>query len=288
MYRRELGYWDLQQHGISPHHESVSEAIRSLEGQQLVGAAFDELARKQNEFVEAEQRGHAIKQLSAQTHVPTSHLHTIDRQDRSALGLGNESAGGGRGVHAALIRAHVGTASRAASEAVSRDLEDMRSASSRASSLRTAQSNRVLGAAPGAAAPEDTPLAGLTEAPAPSRARPGAGVMVVTGEESRPTLVHSEGAESRDASVDPSTLPALPREMLVRLLSGSDRDFIDQAHQQALERGYLDMGTALFRVSPEEVEAAVRDARLSLGHVRGRMTDPHEMLAEGELIMVVL
>ena len=46
MYRPELGYWDLVTRGITPHHEDISDALRSLEGQAVVGAAFDELAKK--------------------------------------------------------------------------------------------------------------------------------------------------------------------------------------------------------------------------------------------------
>ena len=51
MYRRELNYWDLQQRGIGDvDRYPVSEAIASIEGQQILGSAFDELAKRQQEF----------------------------------------------------------------------------------------------------------------------------------------------------------------------------------------------------------------------------------------------
>ena len=88
MYRRELNYWDLQQRGIGDvERYPVSEALASIEGQQLLGSAFDELAKRQQEFIAAEERGRAIRKLSAETHAPINHLHHIDRTDRSVLGL---------------------------------------------------------------------------------------------------------------------------------------------------------------------------------------------------------
>ena len=88
MYRRELNYWDLQQRGIGDvERYPVSEALASIEGQQLLGSAFDELAKRQQEFIAAEQRGIALRKLSAQTHMPINHLHHIDKTDRTVLGL---------------------------------------------------------------------------------------------------------------------------------------------------------------------------------------------------------
>ena len=88
MYRRELNYWDLQQRGIGDvERYPVSEALASIEGQQILGSAFDELAKRQQEFIAAEERGRAIRKLSAETHAPINHLHHIDRTDRSVLGL---------------------------------------------------------------------------------------------------------------------------------------------------------------------------------------------------------
>ena len=88
MYRRELNYWDLQQRGIGDvERYPVSEALASIEGQQILGSAFDELAKRQQEFIAAEERGRAIRKLSAETHAPINHLHHIDRTDRTILGL---------------------------------------------------------------------------------------------------------------------------------------------------------------------------------------------------------
>ena len=88
MYRRELNYWDLQQRGIGDvDRYPVSEALASIEGQQILGSAFDELAKRQQEFIAAEEQGRAIRKLSAETHVPINHLHHIDRMDRTILGL---------------------------------------------------------------------------------------------------------------------------------------------------------------------------------------------------------
>ena len=100
MYRRELGYWDLQQRGITPHYEPYSEALRSIQGQNLVGAAFDELARKQNEFKEAEARGMELERLSKSTHIPTAHLRRLHGtnptlfDDGSDRGPGPDGGGG--------------------------------------------------------------------------------------------------------------------------------------------------------------------------------------------------
>ena len=69
MYRRELNYWDLQQRGIgNVERYPVSEALASIEGLQILGTAFDELAKRQQEFVTAEERGRAIRKLNAETH----------------------------------------------------------------------------------------------------------------------------------------------------------------------------------------------------------------------------
>ena len=88
MYRRELNYWDLQQRGIGPVEQyPVSQALASIEGQQLIGSAFDELAKRQQTFLAAEERGLALRKLSAQTHIPVQKLHHIDRTDRTLLGL---------------------------------------------------------------------------------------------------------------------------------------------------------------------------------------------------------
>ena len=88
IYRRELNYWDLQQRGIGDvDRYPVSEALASIEGQQLLGSAFDELAKRQQEFIAAEERGRAIRKFSAETHAPINHLHHIDRTDRTILGL---------------------------------------------------------------------------------------------------------------------------------------------------------------------------------------------------------
>ena len=62
MYRRELNYWDLQQRGIGPVEQyPVSQALASIEGQQLIGSAFDELAKRQQTFLAAEDRGLALR-----------------------------------------------------------------------------------------------------------------------------------------------------------------------------------------------------------------------------------
>ena len=88
MYRREFSYWDLQESGLGDvERYPVSEALASFEGRQLLGMAFDELAKRQQELIAAEERGRAIRKLSAQTHAPINHLHHIDRNDPTILGL---------------------------------------------------------------------------------------------------------------------------------------------------------------------------------------------------------
>ena len=83
-----MNHWDLQQRGIGDvDRYPVSEALASIEGQQILGSAFDELAKRQQEFIAAEERGRAIRKLSAETHAPINHLHHIDRTDRTILGL---------------------------------------------------------------------------------------------------------------------------------------------------------------------------------------------------------
>ena len=83
-----MNYWDLQQRGIGDvERYPVSKALASIEGQQILGSAFDELAKRQQEFITAEERGRAIRKLSAETHAPINHLHHIDRTDRTILGL---------------------------------------------------------------------------------------------------------------------------------------------------------------------------------------------------------
>ena len=54
------------------------------------------------------------------------------------------------------------------------------------------------------------------------------------------------------------SLPSLPREALIHMFSDADRHFIDTAHKHAEEHGYLHFGDALFKVSKDEVEDAVR------------------------------
>ena len=66
MYRRELNYWDLQQRGIGDvERYPVSEALASIEGQQLLGSAFDELAKRQQELL---QQRNVAKHLENSAH----------------------------------------------------------------------------------------------------------------------------------------------------------------------------------------------------------------------------
>ena len=91
MYRRELNYWDLQQRGIGDvERYPISDALASLEGQQLLGSAFDELARRQQEFMMAEERGRQIRRISAESHMPINHVHYLDKTNPTLLGIDQE------------------------------------------------------------------------------------------------------------------------------------------------------------------------------------------------------
>ena len=59
----------------------VSERLRGIEGRNIVGAPWDQLAAQADNAKQAEERGMALRYASEQTGVPLGHIYAMDRVD---------------------------------------------------------------------------------------------------------------------------------------------------------------------------------------------------------------
>ena len=69
---------------IDPSHIPefpVSERLKGIEGRNLVGAPWDQLAAQADQAKQAEERGMALHYASEQTGIPVGHIYAMDRVD---------------------------------------------------------------------------------------------------------------------------------------------------------------------------------------------------------------
>ena len=69
---------------IDPSHIPefpVSERLKGIEGRNLVGAPWDQLAAQADQAKQAEERGMALHYASEQTGIPIQHIYAMDRVD---------------------------------------------------------------------------------------------------------------------------------------------------------------------------------------------------------------
>ena len=59
----------------------VSERLRGIEGRNIVGAPWDQLAAQADNTKQTEERGMALRYASEQTGVPLGHIYAMDRVD---------------------------------------------------------------------------------------------------------------------------------------------------------------------------------------------------------------
>ena len=85
LFQVELQFWTLGgTTEIDPSHipeYSVSERLRGIEGQNIIGQPWDVLHAAADRAQQANERGMALEMTSQQTGVPIGHIYAMDQVD---------------------------------------------------------------------------------------------------------------------------------------------------------------------------------------------------------------